>query len=342
MYMQLVDLMEEGVISGKGAPGEKMNYADLYELVRGSLDAAHAEGRMKAEIIADPERFVDVDPDVPLALLDQKHAGKELLLITNSEWTYTAAIMQVAFDPYLPGKMTWRDLFDLAIVNSRKPAFFTARGPAFEVVSEDGMLREHYGPLQRGKVYVGGNAALVEASLGYKGQDILYVGDHLFTDVNISKSMHRWRTALVLRELEDELDAVRSFQASQYELTELMAQKVERERAYAQLRLALLRGKLEYASNGDLSIHEIEQQMSTLRDAVSELDERIAPLARESTTLLNEHWGLLTRTGNDKSLLARQLENYADVYTARVSNFLRATPYAYLRSHRGSLPHDAS
>ena len=31
---------------------------------------------------------------------------------------------------------------------------------------------------------------------------------------------------------------------------------------------------------------------------------------------------------------------YADIYTSRVSNFLYATPYVYLRSPRGSLPHD--
>ncbi len=46
------------------------------------------------------------------------------------------------------------------------------------------------------------------------------------------------------------------------------------------------------------------------------------------------------RTGIDKSHLARQIERYADIYTARVSNFLHVTPFAFLRSSRGSLPHD--
>ena len=46
------------------------------------------------------------------------------------------------------------------------------------------------------------------------------------------------------------------------------------------------------------------------------------------------------RTGNDKSQLARQVERYADIYTARVSHLAWHTPFAYLRSHRGSLPHD--
>jgi len=34
------------------------------------------------------------------------------------------------------------------------------------------------------------------------------------------------------------------------------------------------------------------------------------------------------------------VERYADIYTGRVSNFLHHTPFVYLRSHRGSLPHD--
>jgi hypothetical protein len=46
------------------------------------------------------------------------------------------------------------------------------------------------------------------------------------------------------------------------------------------------------------------------------------------------------RAGNDKSLFARQVERYADVYMSRVSNLGHQTPFAYLRAARGSLPHD--
>ena len=46
------------------------------------------------------------------------------------------------------------------------------------------------------------------------------------------------------------------------------------------------------------------------------------------------------RAGNDKSLFARQVERYADVYTSRVSNLRYETPFGYLRAARGSLPHD--
>jgi 5'-nucleotidase len=341
MYMQLVDLLDEDVLGQEGGPGDNMNYADLYAVVRRALDAAHAEGRLKAEIVQDPETFVDRDPDVAMALLDQKESGKRLLLITNSEWAYTAPMLAYCIDPFLPEGMTWRELFDIAIVGARKPAFFTERMPAFEVVSEDGLLREHYGPLELGRVYVGGNAALVEASLGFKGEDILYVGDHLFTDVNISKNVHRWRTGLVLGELEAELDAEDAFRDTQDRLTVMMREKVAMERAYSSLRLALQRARKGYGPQPRPDADAIEAEMAALRERVLALNDEIAPLAQASSTLLNPNWGLLMRTGNDKSLLARQVENYADIYTGRVGSFLAATPYAYLRSHRGSLPHDA-
>ena len=71
------------------------------------------------------------------------------------------------------------------------------------------------------------------------------------------------------------------------------------------------------------------------------IDEQIGPLARAAGRIRNETWGPLMRSGNDKSLFARQVERYADVYTSRVSNFLAATPYGFLRAARGSLPHDS-
>jgi hypothetical protein len=71
------------------------------------------------------------------------------------------------------------------------------------------------------------------------------------------------------------------------------------------------------------------------------IDAEVAPLARAASQLGNRTWGPLMRAGNDKSLFARQVERYADVYLSRVSNLLAATPYAYLRAARGSLPHDA-
>ena len=336
LYAQMVDLLDQGRLPGA------MGYRDLYGRVRAMVDAQHIEGRLKDRIIAQPESCVVLDPEIPLTLLDQRHAGKKLLLITNSDWTFSAAMMTYAFDPFLPAGMTWRELFDLVIVGARKPDFFTDHAPFYEVVTGDGLLRPAVGPLRPGRAYVGGSAAQVERDLGIQGDEILYVGDHMFGDVHVSKSALRWRTALVLRELEAEVAALEAFKEVEGEIAQKMAEKERLEALFSEARLGLQRVRGGYGPQPGLGAGELEVRLQELRARLLPLDGEIAPLARAATELTNSRWGLLTRAGNDKSHLARQVERYADVYTSRVSNFLHATPYVYLRSPRGSLPHDPS
>jgi len=334
LFMQLVDLLDADRLAGS------MGYADLHKELRQFFDEAHMEGKLKAEIINAPERFIILDEDMPLALLDQKEAGKKLLLITNSDWSYVVPIMSYVFDRFLPDKMTWRDLFDIIIVSARKPDFFSFSMPTFQVVSEDGLLRSYRGPLLLGGTYMGGNAALVEQSLGVRGEEVLYVGDHIFVDVNISKSILRWRTGLIVRELEEEIVVLEQFKEDQAKLTRYMEKKELLESDYYQLRLDLQRKQRGYEPHSSRSAGKIRRAMMQIQTRLAELDQKIAPLAEAAGNLLNPNWGLLMRTGNDKSHMARQIERYADIYTARVSNFMHHTPFVYLRSQRGSLPHD--
>jgi HAD superfamily 5'-nucleotidase-like hydrolase len=336
IFMQLVDLLDSGKLAGC------MGYENLHKAVRRAADEAHMEGLLKAEILADPDQFVEPDKETPMALLDQKKSGKKLLLISNSGWAYAEPILSYAFDPFLPKHLRWRDLFDIIIIGAKKPDFFTFPMPVFEVVSEDGLLREHRGPLSPGHVYLGANARLVEQSLGLCGEELMYVGDHIFTDVNVSKSISRWRTALVVRELEDEISAVDQFLPKQTELEALMEEKERMESRYCSLRLSAQRIQQRYASHECTKVPDLQRMMSEMHGRLVEIDSRISPIAQAAVQLVNKNWGLLMRTGIDKSHLARQIETYADIYTARVSNFLLVTPYAFLRSSRGSLPHDPS
>jgi 5'-nucleotidase len=335
MYAQLVDRLDRRELP------EVLGYAELYERTRRLIDEAHVEGVLKGEILADPDRFVEPDPETPLALLDQQRAGKKLLLITNSEWSYTRALMRHTFDPYLPKGMTWRDLFELVIVQARKPDFFSSRSPVFEIVNEDGLLRTALG-LTAGRAYVGGNAGLVEHHLGVAGDQLLYVGDHLYADVHVSKDVLRWRTALVVRELEDDLAAEEAFAGERERLQALMSEKEDLEFAVCQQRLALQRTREHYGPRSNRSIADIETELANLRTRLDGLDEVIAPLATRAAKLSNARWGPVMRAGNDKSYFARQVERYADVYLSRVSNFLAHTPFIYLRSPRGTLPHDGT
>jgi len=334
MYAQLVDLLDAGKIP------EVLGYQDLYRRVRADIDAAHMEGTLKAQILADPAQYVVQDPETALALLDQRYAGKKLLLITNSEWAYTVPMMSYAVDPFLPKGMTWRKLFDVVIVGAGKPAFFTERSQLFEVVTEDGLLKPSVKGLRDGAQFLGGSARDVERHLALSGDEILYVGDHMFGDVHVTKDVLRWRTALILRELEQEVREIHAALPSEQRLAVLMAEKETLEAASCEARLQLQRKKQGYANAGPVTEAELVERLARLRQRIEALDAQIAPLARAATELHNKTWGLLMRAGNDKSHLARQVERYADIYTSRVSNLLYATPFVYLRSPRGSLPHD--
>jgi HAD superfamily 5'-nucleotidase-like hydrolase len=336
LYAQLVDLIDAHPDAFDGGLG----YEGLYRLVRDTMNSTHLEGQLKAEVAAAPERFVVLDPELPRALLDLKHAGKLLLLATNSEWDYTRAMMAYGFDRFLPDGMSWRELFDVVIVQANKPAFFEVQAPLYEVVDQAGLLRPALSKIRSGGAYLGGHARLVEEHLGLAGDEILYVGDHVYADVHVSSQIRRWRTALVLRELEQEIEAQQTFAGRAAELESLMVEKSRREREQAQLRLGLLRAQTGYAPPLGSPLDAAQERLRRLRLELDALDQQIAPLARQASQLVNARWGPLMHAGNDKSRLARQIERYADIYTSRVSNLMFLTPFGYLRAPRGSLPHD--
>ena len=334
LYAQLVDLFDRGKLPGAGS------YADIHERVRSHTDAAYLEGELKPAILADPEEFIVSDPEAPLALLDQIHSGKKLMLITIYDWNYTDFILTYAFEPHLPDGMKWRELFSPIIVSSDKPSFFSGSNKLYEIVDEKAsLLKPAIRGLRQGGIFQGGNSKHVETFLGLSGDQILYVGDHIVGDVQITKDILRWRTALIVRELEEELSALDAFATKRRRLSGLIEAKEAAESELSRLRLQLQRRKDGYGPRaGDL--RDAGSRMSRLRARAGSLDRAIEPLTREMNALHNRRWGLLMRAGNDKSYLARMVEQYADIYMSRVSNMAHQTPFVYLRSTFVTMPHD--
>eukprot|EP00899_Mesostigma_viride_P028373 jgi/Mesvir1/8720/Mv02649-RA.2 len=334
MYMQVVEKFDEGSVPADIA---SMSYMGLYKVVADALFRAHVDGPMKARIMANPEKFVIQDPLAARALLDQKEAGKKLLLITNSDYSYTKTMMDYAYNPFLPAGMVWRDLFDMVIVSARKPNFFTDTSPLYEIVTDDGLMKPA-SVATPGGLYCGGCAMQVERALGISGDETLYVGDHIYTDVSISKNYLRWRTALICRELEEEVEALEKGREHRLELIKLMNRKAEVGYVFNQLRLALQRKQCGQPIENNPGLNamtpeEVTRVMSSLLLVMERLDEDIAPRLEEDGHHFNKRWGYLSRAGlNDKSHLTRQIEKYADIYMSRVSNFLHYTPFMYFRS----------
>lgn len=240
----------------------------------------------------------------------------------------------------VPGDMTWRDLFELVFVDSRKPTFFTGDRESLQVVDDSGLLAAKRS-LAPGQVYYGGNARAVESYLDIPGERILYVGDHVYADVHVSKEVLRWRTALIIRELEAELAALDAFESTQRELDELMREKEANEKRAREARLSLQRADHGYGPAPVESVSEIREHLGVLRRESLALDGRLAPLAKAAAEVGNQRWGPITRAGGDKSRVARAIERYADIYASRVANLLGVTPFAYLRAPTTTLPHDA-
>ncbi|EFJ49794.1 hypothetical protein VOLCADRAFT_80573 [Volvox carteri f. nagariensis] len=341
MYMQLVDRLDLGMFQvGAG----NISYQALYGMVSKALYRTHVEGKLKAEIIQAPEPAVS--PQCPPGALTavRRPPSRTHLNSSLSPSPSPSLMMSFAYDPFLPAGMRWRDLFDMVIVMARKPDFFNYNMSLYEVVTPDGLMRPVLGA-RKGGLYCGGSARMVEKALGVEGDDLLYVGDHIYTDAALAKINFRWRTALIIRELELEIDALARGRPHRDALKELMTKKELIGDVFNQLRLS------RQASGGGGSedgaqrwVHGhpaaasfedeegINETLAQLLMVMEHLDDRIGPMLERDGEHFNKRWGYLSRAGlNDKSQLNRQIEKYADIYTSRVSNFLRYTPYSYFR-----------
>src|SRR6202012_1533475 len=116
--------------------------------------------------------FIDKDPDLAPTLHKLRSAGKKLFLLTNSRWSYTNKMMTYLLDGGMSEYPHWRNYFDVVIVTATKPAFFQERRPLMERVGEN--LVPAAFPLERGKIYEGGNLHDLERALNAAGDEVLY------------------------------------------------------------------------------------------------------------------------------------------------------------------------
>ena len=363
LYAQLVDRLDSGQLLAECVPpfdaARCSTYSQLNQAVSHALFKAHVTSTLKDEIMQNIEKYVNFDPTASQVLLEQRRAGKKLALITNSDWVYTRTLMEVAYEPFLPDNMRWWQLFNVVIVSACKPDFFSeARRPLYSIATDDGMLREAM-RMEVGGQYAGGNARMVERVFGCSGEEVLYVGDHIFTDVNKAKKELSWRTCMVLQELEREITGLAQGRQQLQELRAVMAQREEyaalrnhvraerARRAALQAQPADSLGSLEAAGelmrdgDGDAWEAAAVRSEERLREAIEAAEARILPIIQTEGAHVNRYWGYVSRAGwADKSHLMRQIEKYADIYTSRVSNLLPYTAYMQFTTSPQSLAHD--
>ncbi len=83
-------------------------------------------------------------------------------------------------------------------------------------------------------------------------------------------------------------------------------------------------------------LSRIDELRTNLRDTFSKIDK----LEKAIEHTFNPFWGPLLKESTENSRLGQQVEDFACLYTSRVSNFLAYSPFQYFRSPRDHLPHE--
>ncbi len=341
LYAQIIEVRE--------AAGEKPDYERLYDDIRRAIDEVHRDGTLKTRIVADLEAFVWRDPELGPALHKFRSGGKKLFVLTNSLFDYTDALMGFSLNGQLAEYPHWRNYFDYVVVGARKPGFFSEREPLFEVDAA-GNPTQVAQTLERGKIYQGGNLGDFERMVGIGGERILYVGDHIYGDILRSKKSSLWRTCLVVEELEAELRYAEQHAAEIRQLSEMEVwrARLDDELNQRKLGLNLLDKKLARQGDADPSQAKAvdterrrqKSELEKLRRGSRDLNREIEQLADQVESGRNRYWGFLFKEGNENSRLGEQVEDYACLYTSRVSNFLPYSPMQYFHAPRAEMAHE--
>jgi HAD superfamily 5'-nucleotidase-like hydrolase len=338
-----------GVIEVLEATGERVDYGKLYDDVRGLIDEVHRDGSLKSHIQNRVGDFIHKDPELGPALHKLRSSGKKLFLLTNSLYEYTQAVMGFLLDGVVSEYPTWRHYFDFVLTGAQKPAFF-GEGTPFRIVdTASSSPGEEAKSLERWKVYQGGNIAAFERMSGFSGDDVLYVGDHIYGDILKTKKTSLWRTCMVVQELEQEISytdgrAEEIARLSEVERTRAwLDDEVNQHKAHLNAVERHIEREETSASeraNLDEDRRRLKAELERLRRALREANELSRDLEADLEQGFNRFWGLLFKEGNENSRFGEQVEKYACLYTSRVSNLLQYSPMQYFRSSRALMAHE--
>jgi hypothetical protein len=236
------------------------------------------------------------------------------------------------------------------MVGATKPAYFNESRPFVQIDPQTGaQLPTEVKHLARDKVYQSGNVVAFEQMTGIKGEQVLYIGDHIYGDILRLRKSHMWRTAMVLQELEREISVRDRLEAQiqDLDLLDRRSRNLESEVDYQTLRLKKIQRVLDDTTTLPALRTRLEEERKNTRGAIETLRSRSALMETECDSLesridraYNSHWGSCLREGNENSRFGEQVNDYADLYTSRVSNFGPYSPLRYFRSPRRPMPHE--
>jgi hypothetical protein len=271
--------------------------------------------------------------------------------MTNSYGPYTQAVMSYLLNDAMPEYPCWTDYFDIVVVGSCKPSFFSYREPFLELGDNLEPLARGVDAFEPGVIYQGGNVADFERMAGVNGDQILYIGDHLYGDILRSKKATMWRTAMIIPEMERELRLVDELQEDFQRRDEMETHRTQLDQELHQQQ-QLLRSLIDFSEDRggefkkeerDAFKHAIEVARKNVRKLERTLRRSLSQIWKLNRRLdgaFNANWGMLFKAQAEHSVFGAQVEAYACVYTSRVTNFGAYSPYQYYRTPRDQMAHE--
>lgn len=323
LFSQIVDLKMNDKVN------TYPDFAVIADDVLYVLDEAHRDGSLKDIVKQDLARFIIKDPETVAGLEKFKKHGKKIFVLTNSDFHYTKLLLDYAINPFLKENKSWQELFEIVITSAQKPRFFTDNLKYLVVNPSDGSMTNLNDKLHPG-IYQGGGANAFTEDLNLEGDEILYIGDHIYGDILRLKKDCGWRTAMVIEELNKEVVSNKKAQPYSQEIESLMKRKEPLEDELT----AIMTEKVFNKSSLD------EGKVDTLQKQISEIDGQISTLIKKQLSLYNENWGQLMRAGNEESFFAYQVDRYACVYMTKIADLLELSPRTYFRAPRRPLSHE--
>ncbi|MCB0419664.1 MAG: HAD-IG family 5'-nucleotidase [Bdellovibrionales bacterium] len=323
IYGQLVDLKDRSQLD------LYPDYESMANDIGAAMDCAHRDGSLKDVVCENLDSYIIKDPELVEGIERFIKHGKKIFIVTNSDYKYSKVLLDYAITPFLKDHKCWSDVFELTITSAQKPRFFYDNLRFLKVNPENATLTNMEGPLEKG-IYQGGCASIFTTDLKLDADEILYIGDHIYGDIVRLKKDCSWRTALVIEELQDEVDKANKARKIEEKINELMKLKLPIETQIDQL----ICDKIEQG------ITQHEKQIDDLIAKVGELDLQIGSHIREMNKAFNSYWGEILRVGIEESFLAYQMERFACIYMARLSDFFTQSPRSYFRSSKRFMPHE--
>jgi 5'-nucleotidase len=320
------------------------SYVKLFQDTRHAIDSIHADGSLKSRILADLESYLPRDPQLPLALERLSLDGKKLMLITNSEWYYTDGLCRHLFEGLVQGVKSWREVFDLIVVSAGKPGFFRKARPFVRL--EEGKPMEEVDVPQWGGIYAGGSREGLMQLIGGYGEQVLYVGDHIYGDILSSKLTSTWRTALVVEELEEELRSRRQLDSQYRHIGVLRAEIAELGLQMDDLNDIMALYRRLAGNDDDLAAQKFPaftKALATLAELRGEhkaMRQHAERLQNRISKAINPYWGSVFKQGSNKSLFGSQVDDFACIYTSKVRNFAHYGSRHYFRVASDPMMHE--